>query len=545
MKWELYRPEDRARWWLREELYTISPRTPLSKAIINDLCWDEGAVAIGEYLNFPDSIGFSVRTINGYTFLSPIPITDPNRIQQRLEHFMARMSELQANLDRNLKAYHEEQEREQAYWRGIDLGNLATMELLEQWRRMINTLYRFWKLHFMIVFPRHAIQGTLETTVQELASVPTSEIGKLVQSMGRTRQLELDASLWKLAKRAIQLGLRDTFLNTMEEDLQQALELTESGKAWLVELRAFLERYGSRSPNSLELFEPAWDENPMPVLNTVRSYIAQGGEFDFDRLMREKRAERDEFTRSVLAKITNVEARERVEGMLEPSRKFQAAMEDDNFYFLWANIQMRRVAKECGVRLVSCGVLAEPDDVFFLEPREIEQSLFDAVVDTYDLRQIAAQVRHRRAEWEDQSATQPPPYIGNPPEIIEDFMMNHFWGIKTRQQLEESSSGNLTGSGASGGVVEGVARLVMNPVDFGHVQPGEVLVCRSTNPAWTPLFSKVSAVVTDQGGTLCHAAIVAREYGIPAVVGTIHGTRRISEGAKVRVDGSAGTVILL
>ncbi len=544
-KWRFERSEDNLRWWLREDLYTTRARTPLSASTHNEF-WDESSLCIADDLSFPDTRGFSVRTVNGYTYLSPIPITDPKVIEGRVPRFFSRLAELQANVDEDLVRCHEEQDRELAYWRSLDLQKTSSMDLLENWRRIMLTLYRFWKLHFLIVFPRHATTGMLDQAARELAGLESgADIGKLTQSMGRTRQLELDIELWHLAGRAIETGLKDTFLETMEEQLMPALASSDAGRAWLAELDRFLGIYGARAAGTMELHEPAWDEDPPPVLGTVRSYIAQGGYFDFDRLQNDRTVERDEMTQATLARIADEEGRQRFLSLLVPARKFQAAMEDDNYYFLWAGVQARRVAKEIGRRLAAVEALDDPDDVFFLNKHEVDRALFDAVAGIYDMSSVAQLARGRRAEWVEQLRAQPPPYLGDPPEEIHDFMMNNFWGIYTRKQMEEASSNVLTGYPASGGVVEGVACLLIDPGDFGKIEPGQVLVCRSTNPAWTPVFSKISAVVTDQGGTLAHAAIVAREYGIPAVVGTLHGTRRIPHGARVRVDGNAGKVEIL
>jgi pyruvate,water dikinase len=139
---------------------------------------------------------------------------------------------------------------------------------------------------------------------------------------------------------------------------------------------------------------------------------------------------------------------------------------------------------------------------------------------------------------------QPPSYIGDFPDEIEDVMVNHFWGIRGRRHLEQME-GEISGLGASAGRVEGIARHVRGPQDFAKIEPGEIMICGSTSPAWTPIFTKIAAVVTDQGGTLSHAAVVAREYGLPAVLGTLHGTKRIRDGSRIRVDGTAGKVEIL
>ena len=544
LTWELERPEDGKRWWVRESLYTIQPRTPLSDSFYTRE-WDEAVLCIGEELSFPNSRGFNARTVNGYTYLSPMPITDPDLIQKRLPKFLNRIAELQANADQDFARYHAEQEREMEYWKAADLGNPNLMILLEYWRRVLLTSDRFWKLHFLIVFPRHVVAGMFEHAAHDAGVQASADIGKLTQSHGMTRQMQLDMELWRLAGRAIELGLKDTFLNTFEEDLQKTLESSGQGPVWLDELNRFLDVYGARTVIPMELHDRSWQEDPTPVLGTIRSYVAQGGRYNFDRLIRDMAEERQRLSQALLDRINDPEAREKFRNLLESARKFQQAMEDDNYYFLrGAIVQVRWVAVEIGKRLAAGGALDDPDDVFFLRKEEMERALVDLASGLYDMSPYRKLAPDRRAQWNEWCRVQPPPYLGDLPEELDDFMLTQFWGIRGRKQLDESE-GAVAGLGASGGVAEGVARLVFGPEEFGKIQPGEVLVCRSSNPAWTPLFSKIRAIVTDQGGTLSHAAVVAREYGIPAVLGTQHATRRIPDGARVRVDGNTGKVELL
>ena len=148
------------------------------------------------------------------------------------------------------------------------------------------------------------------------------------------------------------------------------------------------------------------------------------------------------------------------------------------------------------------------------------------------------------AQW------QAPPAIGPMPDNIEDPALQMLWGITTETlhawaKPDTSTSSDLKGYAASAGVVEGVARVLRSINDFGEVQEGDILVCPVTHPSWSPLFSKLKAAVSDIGGTMSHMAIVAREYGMPAVVGTGSATKRIQSGQRIRVDGDRGIVTIL
>jgi pyruvate,water dikinase len=143
----------------------------------------------------------------------------------------------------------------------------------------------------------------------------------------------------------------------------------------------------------------------------------------------------------------------------------------------------------------------------------------------------------------------PPPAIGVTPEAITDPMSIMLWGVTTQRVQEWASAKaggpSLSGTAASPGLVEGPARVVVDVEELAQIRDGEVLVCPITSPAWAPIFPKVKAVVTDIGGVMSHAAIVCREYGLPAVVGTGRATAEIRTGQSIRVDGSSGVVTIL
>ena len=142
-----------------------------------------------------------------------------------------------------------------------------------------------------------------------------------------------------------------------------------------------------------------------------------------------------------------------------------------------------------------------------------------------------------------------PAALGPIPEVVEHPMFVMLWGVTPetiRSWKKQSGTDNeIMGFGASPGQVEGQARVIKNVEEIGRLKEGDILVCATTAPSWAPVFGKIKAAVTDIGGTMSHAAIVAREYGLPTVVGTGSGTKRIKDGQRIRVDGSSGKVTLL
>jgi pyruvate,water dikinase len=155
-------------------------------------------------------------------------------------------------------------------------------------------------------------------------------------------------------------------------------------------------------------------------------------------------------------------------------------------------------------------------------------------------------VSDRRDERENAFNVRPPEWVGTATETALAFPYNALWGFPEKFYREPpSKTGEIKGLGASAGVIEGPARLVLSLDEFDQVKEGEILVCRMTNPAWVILFTKIVGLVTDAGGTVSHPAVVSREFGIPAVVGTSNASERIKTGDRVRVNGSTGVVEIL
>jgi pyruvate,water dikinase len=215
---------------------------------------------------------------------------------------------------------------------------------------------------------------------------------------------------------------------------------------------------------------------------------------------------------------------------------------DHHFYIdQGANAHVRLVLVEVGRKLVAAGRLDEPDDVMFLRYTELRSLIGSA--DAIPAREIVAR---RRAERAAAAAIHPRDWVGTvtPSQLAFPYLVN--WGYPDRfHQTQSDDTRRITGLGASAGVIEGVARVVRTVDEFDQVREGDILVCQMTNPAWVVLFTKIAGLVTDTGGTTSHPAVLAREFGIPAVIGTSVATQRIRTGDRIRLDGSAGQVEIL
>jgi pyruvate,water dikinase len=296
---------------------------------------------------------------------------------------------------------------------------------------------------------------------------------------------------------------------------------------WCDRLEQHLARFGHTVYN-LDFAVPVPADDPAPVIGTVRFYLDGGGTEPRER-QRRAAQRRDEATTRIAARLDPLR-RAAFLRLLRWAQAIGPLREDALADVGLAWPQLRRMLRELGGRLVTTGVIERADDVFWLQRAEI---LADPPSPRGDV------VAQRRALWRGQRLTAPPQVLPQ----------GTWWEKSTARWLpasaQEQTGAVLRGIGASAGQVSGIARVLAGPADFTRLRPGDVLVATITTPAWTTLFAMAGAVVTDVGGPLSHSSIVAREYGIPAVLGTNVATRRIPDGARVRVDGDTGTVTLL
>ena len=263
-------------------------------------------------------------------------------------------------------------------------------------------------------------------------------------------------------------------------------------------------------------------DDPAPLFEALR-FALDGGSAGPSARQLASAARREQLTEAALARLDPARALA-FNRLLRWAQRYAPVREDALADIGLAWPQMRRMLAELGRRLVAAGRIAVPEDVYWLRPDEI-------------LGGPVGDVAERKALWRGRRRATPPQALP------QHTFVDRFEGWFPASGKQEGAV--LHGTGASAGQVTATARVLSGPADFGRMQPGEVLVASITTPAWTSLFTLAAAVVTDVGGPLSHSSIVAREYGIPAVLGTGVATRRIPDGARVRVDGDAGTVTLL
>jgi pyruvate,water dikinase len=279
-------------------------------------------------------------------------------------------------------------------------------------------------------------------------------------------------------------------------------------------------------------------EYPAQVLETLKFFLSDEAPDPHIR-QAEASAAREQATQALLNQRRGLSLK-LVRPLMETAQRFAPLREDALADAGLGWPVLRRMLREIGERLVSGNAIETPDDVFWLTLTELQEAA-TALDAGQQLADYHALIDRQRATWESERAITPPvalPLKGGARFLGID--MSAWMPARTKQPTRNV----LKGIAASPGRVTGPARVIHGPEEFEHMRPGEILVARITTPAWTPLFALAAGVVTDVGGPLSHSSIVAREYHIPAVLGTGVATERLSSGLLVTVDGDAGTVML-
>ncbi len=302
-------------------------------------------------------------------------------------------------------------------------------------------------------------------------------------------------------------------------------------QAWQCRFQAYLDEYG-HSIYELDFMKPIPADEPTPLLEMLRLFIDGTIKSPYER--QQVARERREAAMQTIMNRSKGLKRKIFRTTLRWAQHLSPWREDGIANIGLGYPLLRAMLAELGSRFTRLGWLDQAQDIYWLTAEEVERSISGLGDSLY-----RDNVHQRKMLWQAQKQATPPPVL--PPK-------KRLYGIKLDAfvpvSAEAQTGGTLKGLGASPGKVTARARLLEGPQDFDQMHAGEILVATNTTPAWTPLFAMASAIVTDIGGPLSHGSIVAREYGIPAVLGTGVATRRIHSGQLLTVDGSAGIVTL-
>jgi rifampicin phosphotransferase len=411
---------------------------------------------------------------------------------------------------------------------------------LQRGKEIVQNLADFYKtaydLHFDIVMP----QMSLNTKVEELYKTLTNkESGHNVYELltGKmNKSLEIDRHLSKLALTVKgNSELAEIFQEKCTENLLKKLKENKAGERFLTELDIFLEQYGYRGVVSHDFTGETWLENSLYALSIISGYVKDG--YDFDENFEYTVKKREQSYKDLLTQIEDSEHKEEFKKYYQWALDASVIRDDHHFYIdEMLDAKARLFLLQLGNLLVNYNVFQVKEDIFFLYLDELE-SLLD---NPRDMNKLIEERKEKHSEHQQMSSL--PRYFGTPDPTQLKEAERYMGAIEENNTNSETS---IKGLASSSGTYTGKVKVILNTEEFFKLEKGDVLVCKTTTPLWTTLFQTAGAVITDAGGILSHSAIIAREYKIPAVIGTKIGTNKLKDGNMVTVDGTNGIVTLL
>ncbi|WP_375206248.1 PEP-utilizing enzyme [Hyphococcus sp.] len=572
-----FEPEDDDRFWFYNSMHFPEPMHHF------DMVTAEAAYcALGSsntrVHSLPTTLGIDYRVINGRVYIGGNAVTDPAEIERRTKEF-----------ERRAFYYYEHWERLYDQWKdkmktlirdaqelpALDLPEFEPLEnvhagkgvasnhyLLETYQKTLEGYFRMWHHHFeFLLLGYGAYMVFFDFCKKAFPEITDQTIARMVAGF-EAEIFKPDDEVKRLARKAVELGLEGKFAdNVSADDVIASLEqMGAPGKEWLDELEK------SRNPwfnvnvgDGFYHYHRSWNDDLSLPFSAIPGYAAKikAGE-NLDRPMEQLQAERQELIDGYRDLLSTDEERAAYDQMIGLACRVFPYVEGHKFYceHWYTNLFFNKI-REFGDLLVKNDIIDEQEDVFHLTRYEVEQGIIDVMTSwsngspTRGGKRFRAMVEERKKAIEVWAGMDSAPALGPVPDIIDDPAIVMLWGI-TRENLDiwlsgpaDADSKEIRGFAASSGVVEGTARVIKSVKEIDRLKEGDILVCQVTNPTWAPVFQKIAAAVSDIGGSMSHAAIVAREYGLPAVVGTGQATSRIEDGQRVRVDGARGVVTLL
>jgi len=539
-----FRPGDENAFWFLDFHWTRG-LTPLAATLWSADGYCHGTQSASENLPLPPGRGVTCRFAGTHLYGSPLPENDPREIGARANRLAVNLPHFLANFTSVWEAGRNELEATWDYFQGIDLTAVPTDELgtlIQQGRRYHK---RAMEIHFAVMYPMLVNFLGFYGACAELG-IDTNLVGKFLQGE-ETKIMELDRELYGLAIKARRAGLSGTFADHEPGELRAALSAHGGSAAqWLTDFDDFLAVYGHRQDATCDVGLPSWIEDNTNPLGMVKTFLLKQDDHDFTAAARNALDERDEAIDTARSGLTR-EEQAVFDGGLAANRaaNFPWWQDDHNFYIdLKVMLPLRHACQELAARVGA----DHRDDMLYLFWPEL---LDVAGGKPYggELKSLVGARRQYFEHWQAKRGEMPR-VLGTVPDSVEDPVLIEIFGInpgylRTAQNPDSAKETTLTGVAAARGQATGIARVLQSSDELHRLAPGEILVCESTSPNWTPAFGKIAAAVCDGGGMLSHAAIVGREYGVPTVTSVGVATLAIGDGDQIEVDGTNGKVTIL
>jgi pyruvate,water dikinase len=572
---ETRRESEESKFWFYNGMHFPEPM-PAFDMITGGSCYLSIGLYQGRVFQIPTVLGIEHRVVNGYVYITSNEVTDPAEIEKRLEVFQPRIGFYYENWDTLVDRWQAEVDRAIAELEALEVPRLPVLEdeqellhdhklgsnyrLITAYDRCLQLYNELNQLHFELLLLAYGAYLTFFQLCQgAFPDIPLQTMTQMIAGYDTTMNRP-DEELKALARAAVDRGVDSSFAEgRSHEQILAELRESDAGRAWLAELEERGHPWFMMSTgDGFYHHHRAWVDDPRLPFSAITDYVARlrQGE-DLSRPTAHLLAERDRIAAEYAELLPSDDDRAQFEQLLGLCRNVFPHAEGHKFFIEhWGTSLFFNKLREVGAVLAENGFVEEADDLFYLNIHEVHEALMDL-----GLAWAAGAPGHGPTHWPPKIAERkrilaklaewtPPPALGQVPEVINDPTVQLLWGVTADRLRSWAAQGaaaddEVTGYAASPGVVEGPARVVRDVNEIGTVQPGEVLVCPVTAPSWGPVFPKIAAAVSDIGGMMSHAAIIAREYGMPAVVGTGHATKLIKTGDRVRVDGDSGVVTIV
>ena len=537
-------PKNYKAWVLGNQWYP-PPWVPLFVDL--HYCYGKYGMQYGpEMISDPRTKGWDWRFHKGGLYLTVIQTTEEER-KQREPKWRKKMREILEDPWATWgKRYKDEMRKKLNQILAVDLPQLNDIELCDHFMELWHFEKKCQEAHF---YPMYALgSGNIQFRrylMDKLNITPADVEYSQLHSGLENDFTPVVERMAELAALAIELGLENIFSNSKPEELLHKLEDSENGNQWCEKFDELVRDYSWMRRRGLEIATPTWGEENKLALIDLQRYVSQGKGTAKTTEMRPKlESRRKELAQELQGKLPE-EEHELFQKLLACSQASHIFSEEHTMYVEMMSFSAVRLAAfEFGRRFLEKGMIESHDDTLFLNHEELLHA--GIIKERCDVKTL---IERRKMEYSEYRALEGTlqPVLGDPSKIPELVDADVVFSVSVAPPIAtpEGVGASLVGCAGAPGVVEGVACVVNGEEEMDNIEPDTILVAPATTASWTPIFNVINGVVTDGGGYLTHALIVAREFGIPAVVGTQEATRKIKTGDKIRVDGNKCTVYIL
>jgi len=574
---------EKSNFWYQDKIHAPDPMPPL------DLIFQEAwQISLSQYTTrvfcIPPAQGIAQRLVGGYLYICAVAPPPDEIIGEKAAHFEKRVFYVFEHYDElwdkwlvKFKALGQEMKDLVIPTEMPDYvpdeevlpaptGCYVSYDILETFDRMVNLMIKAWQYHFEMLNLSYLAYLMFGDVCRKLfPGISESAIGKMVAG-AYVSMFKPEEELCRLSRLAHELpAVKGVLLSDKKADAKiQELKGSDDGRKWLAELEKAKDPWFSVSCGSGWFhYEGSWSNTLDIPFSYIQGYIQmldKGQTIERDIAHIDK--ERDEVVAKYKELISTDDDRTSFDNAYNTIRTIYRYAEDHLFWVEhWFHTIWFDKVRTFGQLLVNNSFIEKVDDIFMFTRYEIPELLTElstawalGVGIPVRGQYYKAKVAKRRKILEAAQKWSPPPALGVPPEEVAEPFTIMLWGVttdKVKEWLKGVSAedardlSEIKGFAASAGVNEGPARVLKLLKDITDLKDGEILVCPNTNPSWAPVFAKIRGAVTDIGGLTSHAAIVCREYGVPAVTGTGIATVGIKTGDIIRVDGDTGVVTVL